>query len=51
MNFIGIDAPYEAPRAPEIHLKTLGLQPEQLTHTVLSCPAERGIIALGPTLA
>ncbi|WP_445222328.1 sulfate adenylyltransferase subunit CysN [Bradyrhizobium sp. Pa8] len=45
-NFTGIDAPYEAPSAPEIHLKTLGQLPERLADTVLNCLAERGIIAL-----
>lgn len=45
-NFTGIDAPYEAPSAPEIHLKTLGQQPEQLADRLLNCLAERGIIAL-----
>lgn len=46
MNFTGIDAPYEAPSEPEVHLKTLGLQPEQLAYTVLNCLQARGIIAL-----
>ena len=27
-NFTGIDAPYEPPEAPEIHLLTAGLEPE-----------------------
>ncbi|MCP3405444.1 sulfate adenylyltransferase subunit CysN [Bradyrhizobium sp. CCGB01] len=44
-NFTGIDAPYEAPRVPDIHLKTLGKQPGQLAEAVLNCLAERGIIA------
>ncbi|WP_426411688.1 sulfate adenylyltransferase subunit CysN [Bradyrhizobium ganzhouense] len=43
-NFTGIDAPYEAPSAPEIHLTTLNQQPERLADTVLSCLATRGII-------
>lgn len=43
-NFIGIDAPYEAPSAPEIHLTTLNQQPERLADTVLNCLATRGII-------
>ena len=34
-NFTGVDAPYEAPSAPEIHLKTLGLPPQQLADRVL----------------
>lgn len=43
-NFTGIDAPYEAPSAPEIHLTTLNQQPEHLADIVLHCLATRGII-------
>lgn len=43
-NFTGIDAPYEAPGAPEIHMITLNQQPERLADTVLNCLATRGII-------
>lgn len=43
-NLTGIDAPYEAPGAPEIHLTTLNQQPERLADTVLNCLATRGII-------
>lgn len=43
-NFTGIDAPYEAPSAPEIQLTTLNQQPERLADTVLHCLAKRGII-------
>ena len=49
-NFTGIDAPYEAPENPEIHLHTLGRTPEQLTETVLQAarrPADREHRALG----
>lgn len=42
--FTGVDAPYEAPSAPEIHLTTLNQQPERLADTVLNCLAARGII-------
>lgn len=28
-NFTGIDSPYEAPEAPELHVETVGLSPEQ----------------------
>ncbi|TYO64571.1 sulfate adenylyltransferase subunit CysN [Bradyrhizobium hipponense] len=45
-NFTGIDAPYEAPSAPDVHLKTLGQQPEQSADMVLNCLVTRGIIAL-----
>lgn len=43
-NFTGIDAPYEASSAPEIHLTTLNQQTERLADTVLNCLATRGII-------
>lgn len=42
--FTGIDAPYEAPSAPEIHLTTLNQQPERLADRVLNCLSTRGII-------
>ncbi|WP_027534863.1 sulfate adenylyltransferase subunit CysN [Bradyrhizobium sp. WSM3983] len=42
--FTGVDAPYEAPSVPEIHLTTLNQQPERLADTVLNCLAARGII-------
>ena len=45
-NFTGVDAPYEAPSAPDVHLKTLGQQPEQLADMVLNCLVTRGIIVL-----
>ena len=31
-NFTGIDSPYEAPMAPDVHLHTQGLAPEQLVN-------------------
>ena len=34
-NFTGIDAPYEAPADPEIHLQTLGTAPEELAEQVV----------------
>jgi bifunctional enzyme CysN/CysC len=44
-NFTGIDAPYEAPENPEIHLHTLDRTPEQLTETVLQELVERQIVS------
>jgi bifunctional enzyme CysN/CysC len=44
-NFTGIDAPYEAPEAAEIHLLTAGQEPEQLADRVVKNLAERGIIS------
>ncbi len=33
-NFTGIDSPYEAPEQPELHLPTLGRQPEELVEAI-----------------
>ena len=43
-NFTGIDAPYEVPDAPEIHLLTSDYKPQQLAELVIKDLAERGII-------
>ena len=42
-NFTGIDAPYERPDAPEVHLKTLNQEPASLADAVLSYLAARGL--------
>jgi hypothetical protein len=42
----GIDAPYEAPSAPEVHLKTLDQQPDQLADTVVNTLIRLGIVVL-----
>ncbi len=44
-NFTGVDAPYESPENPEIHLHTLGQTPEQLTERVLQALADRQIVS------
>jgi bifunctional enzyme CysN/CysC len=44
-NFTGIDAPYEAPVTPEIHLRTIGLGPEPLAEQVIKLLIEREIVA------
>jgi bifunctional enzyme CysN/CysC len=44
-NFTGVDAPYEAPGAPEIHLTTVGQKPEQLAQQVIEAMASRKIVA------
>ncbi len=44
-NFTGIDAPYEAPTDPEIHLATLDAGPEALAERVIDDLRRRGIIA------
>ena len=43
-NFTGIDAPYEAPETPEIHLSTAGSEPGRLADLVFENLSERGII-------
>ena len=44
-NFTGVDAPYEAPEQPEIHLATLGLAPEALAEQVVAELRRRGFVA------
>ena len=43
-NFTGIDAPYEPPVAPEIHLHTMGHEPEQLADQIIRKLTALGII-------
>jgi bifunctional enzyme CysN/CysC len=33
-NFTGISSPYEAPEAPEVHLKTLGRSPDEMAEAI-----------------
>lgn len=40
-NFTGIDAPYEQPESPEVHLHTAGLRAEQLAEEVTAQLLER----------
>lgn len=35
-NFTGISSPYEAPREPELHLETIGRDPEELAQIILA---------------
>jgi bifunctional enzyme CysN/CysC len=42
-NFTGIDAPYETPESPEIHLHTADQGPEQLAERVVEELAKRGM--------
>jgi bifunctional enzyme CysN/CysC len=44
-NFTGFDAPYEAPVAPEVHLRTLQEKPEQMADRVIKDVIARGIIS------
>ncbi|MCP3391899.1 sulfate adenylyltransferase subunit CysN [Bradyrhizobium sp. CCGB12] len=43
-NFTGFDAPYEAPESPEIHLRTVGQQPEPLAHHLIEKLTQFGLI-------
>jgi bifunctional enzyme CysN/CysC len=44
-NFTGVDAPYQAPEQPEVHLAGIGRPPEDLAAEVLAALVTRGIIA------
>jgi len=46
-NFTGIDAPYEAPAAPELRLDTVGYSAEEAAEHVLALLRERGILQSG----
>jgi bifunctional enzyme CysN/CysC len=43
-NFTGIDAPYESPENPEVHLRTSGELPDQLADRVLWALSARQIV-------
>jgi bifunctional enzyme CysN/CysC len=43
-NFTGVDAPYEAPESPEIHLRTVDQTPEQMTEYLLRALVERATV-------
>jgi bifunctional enzyme CysN/CysC len=43
-NFTGIDSPYEAPVAPDLHLDTAASDPEKLAERVLRYLIERGYV-------
>lgn len=45
-NFTGIDSPYETPEAPEIHLQTTQLTPEQAADTVVQHLRRTGVITV-----
>ena len=45
-NFTGVDAPYEEPEQPEIHLKTIGKTPAQLAKQLLDYLVEHKVIGL-----
>jgi bifunctional enzyme CysN/CysC len=43
-NFTGIDSVYEVPEAPDIHLKTSDMNPEDAADAVIAALRERGMI-------
>ena len=43
-NFTGVDAPYEAPVNPEIHLQTVGQSADKLADDVIRVLNERKIV-------
>ena len=43
-NFTGVDAPYEQPEQPEVHLQTAGSSPGQLAEDVLQALVSRGLL-------
>ena len=43
-NFTGINSPYEAPEAPDIHIRTTEMSLEQEIETVMNALRNRGII-------
>jgi bifunctional enzyme CysN/CysC len=43
-NFTGVDAPYEAPDDPEIHLQPLGQSADKLADVVIRALSERKIV-------
>ncbi|AYC33998.1 sulfate adenylyltransferase subunit CysN [Pseudomonas cavernae] len=44
-NFTGIDSPYEAPAAPDIHIQTTRMTPEQAVERIIATLIEREIIS------
>ena len=47
-NFTGVDAPYEAPDNPDVHLPTVGHDPEALAEKVLRALDDRKIVSREP---
>jgi bifunctional enzyme CysN/CysC len=44
-NFTGIDSEYQAPEAPELHLRTVDLTPEQAVERLLDYLERRGVLS------
>jgi adenylylsulfate kinase-like enzyme len=43
-NFTGIDSPYEAPEAPEIHVRTVDVTPEAAAEQIVARLRAAGIV-------
>jgi bifunctional enzyme CysN/CysC len=41
-NFTGIDAPYESPEAPEVHLRTIGASADELADRIIKALIDHG---------
>jgi bifunctional enzyme CysN/CysC len=48
-NFTGVDSPYERPEAPELHLDTNLLEPEEAAELVIEAMEQAGIFEARPT--
>ena len=44
-NFTGIDSPYEAPENPELHIKSVGRNPEDLADEIVDYLRSRGFLS------
>ncbi|PVB60828.1 sulfate adenylyltransferase subunit CysN [Labrenzia sp. 011] len=44
-NFTGIDSPYEAPENPEIHIRNVGRDPEEVAEEIVTYLREHGFLA------
>ena len=42
--FTGVSDPYEAPEAPEVHIRTEGMPPEESAQAVVNALEERGLL-------
>jgi bifunctional enzyme CysN/CysC len=45
VNFTGIDSPYEAPEAPEVHIDATAVEPEAAAEMVIAQLREMGVLA------
>ena len=48
-NFTGVDSPYEKPEAPELHLDTNLLEPEEAAELVIEAMEQAGVFEARPT--